>query len=94
MALPLKASDTIGTGPLISFYAVRTFVQAKNIIFFQKSITFFDFCGKFLEITPIYHKCVCLYPFQYTKNHRLFSGNPKTGGGFVTESIEFQNVEE
>ena len=36
MVLPLKASDTTGIGPLTLFYAVRTFVQAKNIIFFSK----------------------------------------------------------
>lgn len=36
MVLPLKASDTAGIGPLTLFYAVRTFVQAKNIIFFSK----------------------------------------------------------
>lgn len=39
MALPLKASDTAGIGPLTLFYAVRTFVQAKNIIFFFKNLT-------------------------------------------------------
>lgn len=46
MVLPLKASDTAGIGPLTLFYAVRTFVQAKNIIFFQKSNTNPDFLEK------------------------------------------------
>ena len=59
MVMPLKASDTAGIGPLTLFYAVRTFVQAKNIIFFSKSNTNPDFFGKIFAKTQICHECVC-----------------------------------
>lgn len=81
MVLPLKASDTAGIGPLTLFYAVRTFVQAKNIIFLQKSNTNPDFFRKFFAKTQICHECVCFQITPARKNHRPFSDNPKSGGG-------------